>query len=501
MARLGIAMDLGTSGIRAQAIDLSTGEVLSTAITLCHPLPGLNVMDQIRIVLARGLDFVNEIMIRAINRVIGELGIPVDQVSCFGVCGNPVQLSLFQGIDVWDLAYSGYRKLKSMGVTPAKREAVRIAASEIRGLTLPGACEVVIPPAVRHEVGADALALIIQTGMLEKNETAIAIDFGSNAEMAIFHEGVVVSGSAAAGPALEEREISCGMAAASGAICDLNVEGLYHRLILLDENLFPTQGPLIDFRVKGIVGGTDVPRPTGITGTGTIAIIQQAMAAGLINLPHIETMDRLLHLGDDVYMTQEDVSEAGKAIGAIRAGYMSLCQHGGILPEEIHTAYLSGASGTYIDAVKAQKVGLIPPCVGEVFHVGNTSLAMARELVIDPDKLDEMIELGDKIKDHHCMFASSATFKKIFLLELSYWTEGMPMSEYRRFLKRYGFVDLIPAKSTPEVFRTVTRDIDDPGRHGLRIISDVHRERQEKSERAESEQKCLESVSSEDGSE
>ena len=53
-----------------------------------------------------------------------------------------------------------------------------LAARDLPGLTLAPACEVIIPPAVRHEVGADALAMIIQAGMLAKDETALMTDYG-----------------------------------------------------------------------------------------------------------------------------------------------------------------------------------------------------------------------------------------------------------------------------------------------------------------------------------
>jgi uncharacterized 2Fe-2S/4Fe-4S cluster protein (DUF4445 family) len=41
----GVAIDLGTSGYRAQKIDLDTEEIRRTVITLRNPLPGANVMD------------------------------------------------------------------------------------------------------------------------------------------------------------------------------------------------------------------------------------------------------------------------------------------------------------------------------------------------------------------------------------------------------------------------------------------------------------------------
>ena len=126
--------------------------------------------------------------------------------------------------------------------------------------------------------------------------------------------------------------------------------------------------------------------------------------------------------------------KAGKAIGAVRAGHLTLCHEAGITLEEIQTAYLSGASGTYVDALKAQRVGLILPGVRTICQVGNTSLAMARDLARDPDQLEMMRALAGTLQATHCLFASSKTFQNVYILELSYWTEGMPMTHYRRFL-------------------------------------------------------------------
>ena len=39
MTNYSIALDIGTSGFRAQAINLDTDEVVSTAITTRHPVP------------------------------------------------------------------------------------------------------------------------------------------------------------------------------------------------------------------------------------------------------------------------------------------------------------------------------------------------------------------------------------------------------------------------------------------------------------------------------
>jgi uncharacterized 2Fe-2S/4Fe-4S cluster protein (DUF4445 family) len=124
MARLGIALDLGTSGFRGQAIDLDkNGLIISTAVTTRHPLPGANVMDHLHFALDVGLNWAHEVVIHAVNQVIDNLRVEKGQVVRLAVCGNPIQLSLFQEIEIRDLAYAGKRKLEKLGVVPPKRDA------------------------------------------------------------------------------------------------------------------------------------------------------------------------------------------------------------------------------------------------------------------------------------------------------------------------------------------------------------------------------------------
>jgi methylamine methyltransferase corrinoid activation protein len=197
--------------------------------------------------------------------------------------------------------------------------------------------------------------------------------------------------------------------------------------------------------------------------------------AGLIALPGIGTVDRQLHFGKEIFLTETDLAEAGKAIGAIRAGYFALSVEAGIAPADIRRAYLAGASGTYVDARKSGRLGLIPPRVRTIHQVGNTSLAMARELALAPARLDAMTELADRLRHSHCMFASSKTFANVFLLELSHWTEGMPMATYREMLRRFRLPDLPRWEEAPQVIRSVTRDIDDPGPLGLVTLERIGR--------------------------
>ncbi len=490
MPKLAVAMDLGTSGFRGQAIDLENGgKILSTAVTTRHPLAGANVIDHLHFALEAGLDCAHEVVLNAVNRVLDNLRIDKERVVRMAVCGNPIQLSLFQEIEIRDLAYAGKRKLESLGVVPPKRDAQIVKASEIRGLDLHPDVEVLIPPAVQHEIGADALAMMIQTGMLEKDEISIVTDYGTNAEMALVYKGVVYTGSTAAGPALEGQQIEHGLLALPGAISDVDFEpddtgsnkyGVFAdkplpgkmKTTVLSKDMSARAGDTVEPNTGKVLEKGEL-RAVGITGTGVVGLISQGMKANLIKIPRIGTFDTTIHLPDGIKFAEKDLKEAGKAIGSVRAGHVTLCQEAGIRLEDIETAYMSGASGTYVDALKAQEIGMIPGNVKTIFQVGNTSLAMARDIVRNPDKLWEMKNVADDLRQHHCMFAASKVFEKVYILELSYWTEGMPMNQYQRFLKKYGLPAIKEITETPEVVKTVERDIPDLGELGLKIIPDI----------------------------
>ena len=493
MAKLGIALDLGTSGFRGHAIDLDqNGIILSTAVTTRHPLPGANVIDHLHFALEVGLERAHEVMVHAANQVVDNLRIDKSEVVRLAVCGNPIQLSLFEGIEFRDLAYAGKKKLASLGVIAPKRDAHIVKACEIIGLDLPEDADVIIPPAVRHEIGADALAMMIQTGMLEKDEVAIVTDYGTNAEMALVYRGTVYTGSTAAGPALEGQQIEHGLLALPGAISDIDFEAEdempsvgfkritgqdqpvtgHLKVHILDHEMMARPGDQVD-PASGNVLAVGELEAAGITGTGVIALLSQGLKARLIRIPRINTPDTEIHLPNGIKFTENDLLEAGKAIGSVRAGHITLCQEAGIQLEDIETAYMSGASGTYVDALKAQDVGMIPARVKKIYQVGNTSLAMARDIVRDVQHLWNMKRVADDLRQHHCMFAESKVFEKVYILELSYWTEGMPLNQYQKFLNKYGLPALQEVTDTPEVIKTVEKDIPDLGVMGLKIITDI----------------------------
>lgn len=472
MGKIGIALDLGTSGFRGQALDLDTKEIIATALTARHPLPGANVMDHLDFAIEVGQEAAHGLVIDTVNQVIEHLGIPIGDIARLAVCGNPIQLSLFEGIEIRDLAYAGERKKKLLGIEPPNRDAKKLSGSDIAGLKLPAAAEIYIPGAVKHEIGADAMAMMVKSNFLENDEIAIVIDYGTNAEMAIKVGDRIITGSSAAGPALEGQHIEYGMLAAPGAVHDIAAGKAGFRTFVLGDDMISREGDLVDLTAPTVLTRGDA-KAVGITGTGVISLLYEGTAARLIQLPHIKTPDKQLHLGADVAFSEHDIVEAGKAIGAIRAGILTLAKEAGVELSDIKTAYMAGASGTYVNARKALQVGLVPPGAEKIYQVGNTSLAMARDIVLDPEQIWELQRLIQQLRANHCMFGESLTFERAYLLELSVWGEGMPWDQYERFSKMYKLPALIEPTANPEIVKLYERDIPDLGYRGITYIHSV----------------------------
>ena len=468
----GIALDLGTSGFRAQLINLETKKVVKTAMTMRHPLPGGNVIDHLDFALEVGEDIANNIILDAVGKIIETFGVDPVCIQKMVVCGNPIQLSLFQNSEIRDLAFAGKNMQRRLGVENVDRSARVFPASELfRGIVDLPNCEITVPPAIAHEIGADALAMMIETDFLNQKEISIVTDYGTNAEMAIKAGDRIITGSAAAGPAIEGQGISCGMIASPGAISDVNLEKGFWRLTVLNEKMESIPGNLVN-PVTGETVEKGEIEAVGITGTGVIAVISLAMETGLMEQPPKLPGGRLV-LGDGIEITDGDIAEAGKAIGAIRAAQLTLLLEAGVPFEELENVYMSGASGTYVDCKKARKIGSCPDFSKKAVQFGNTSIALARELILDESRLEEVIALAGTIKADHLMMATSETFKNIYTCELSYWTEGMSMKLYKKFFKMYKYPPLPEPVEDAAMEKRAARDIEETGNVPVEIVEDI----------------------------
>jgi len=449
-----------------------SGEIKKTVITLRNPLPGANVMDHLDFAIHYGLDKAHGLSATAVKNILNELGVKPEEMEKFSICGNPIQLSIFQGIPIEDLAYAGERKKEKYHIQEQNRDARIIPLPEIVGFEEFKNCTLFVPPSIKHEVGADALALIVKAGMIESNEVAIATDYGTNAEMALKSNGIIYTGSAAAGPALEGQEIEYGSIASPHTICDVEFEGENLRCYVLDKDMKTARGDLVNPKTGEVVEKGEV-NAKGITGTGVIALIEAGMRNKLIVLPKIQTPESIIYLQDGIKFTEKDLIAAGRAIGALRAGHITLCAAAGIEMEDLKIAHMSGAAGTYMDAAKAHQVGMIPYNASYVSQIGNTSLTVAREILLSEDRLWELQAIAKEILGTHVMFATSEAFKEAYLLELAYWNEGMAFKMLQKFLKKKKLPMIGEPSTILKIDRQVERDIPVLGEEGLEVLEKV----------------------------
>ena len=470
----GVALDLGTSGYRSHLVDLSNnGKIVSTSITMRHPLPGANIMDHLHFWMENGSEVGHSIIMETIDHLIELHGAKPSEIDRVAVCGNPAQLSMFENIEIRDLAFAGKSLLNRLNIKVPERKAHIIKAEVLGFKSVKPTADVRIPPSIRHEIGADALAMIIKTKLLEKKETCMVTDYGTNAEMGLYHNGELYTGSAAAGPAMEGQSIEFGMLAAPEAISDLAIgpNEMWYNYVL-DDHLHPRKAALVGPRNNEIQILENVPA-RGITGTGVVAAVAVGLETGIIKLPRIDSPDHLIHMMNGISFTEHDLKEAGKAMGAIRAGHRTLIHDVGIDDADVKTMYLAGASGTYVDPIKAQTVGLVPRVLEKTVQAGNTSLMMAYDILVDDNGLDYMQDVANSIASKHIMFATSKVFEDHFVNELAYWDEGMPFEMFNNNLISAGYKPMPDIVRPKETLRMVSSDIPVLGDRGLKTLEDV----------------------------
>jgi methylamine methyltransferase corrinoid protein reductive activase len=468
-----IALDIGTSGLRTQLLDLNSGKTIATSITARHPIPGMNVIDHVNYAMTSGRDVANGLIITAINSLFSSFGADLSKVKVVAVCGNPFQLSLFQNIEIRDLAYAGKNMLASLGVVPPARDGEILKASDMGLKGMPDAV-VMIPPSVTHEIGADAIAMLMITDVLNTKEPCLVVDYGTNAEMALVFNGNIYTGSAAAGPALEGQQIEKGMLAAPGAICNININDKGWECTVLNDSMKDTQGDTVDpLTGKVLEKGEMDGKAKGITGTGVIAAIYCGMETGLIETPKIKSPDGAIHLQDGVNIYSKDIDEAGKAIGALRAGFLTLLLDAGIWTDDVKLAYMSGASGLYVDAKKALRIGMVVPGAERIVQFGNTSIELARRLAMGKVGIESLREFAKRLRATHCMFATAQAFKDIYSIEYALWSQGMPASEYNNMMDVYNLPHIPEPRSDPKVTRVSLTDLPDTEGRIVKILDNA----------------------------
>jgi uncharacterized 2Fe-2S/4Fe-4S cluster protein (DUF4445 family) len=393
----GVALDVGTTTIAMRWLDLEDSESpdrYSASVLNPQIRFGDNVIDRIRYATGTsgGALHLRNAVTGAINRLLSCGAVRPDHIYEMTVSGNSVMRDLLLGRPVGGLGVFPFR--------PVSTGAENREASEL-GIAIHPRGNIYALPLIGHFVGADTLALILTTGMHAREELSMAIDIGTNTEIALGNrEGILVT-SCASGPAFEGSGIACGTGSVEGAIQHLEIDG---------------EG--------GVSYGTigDEP-PVGICGSGLIDTIAELLEHGIIDRAGRFSGGRerftLVEGERSVYIDGRDLDNLKLAKAAVAAGAEILLDRSGVEAGSLSRLFLAGAFGTYINVANARRIGMLPGIAPEgVVKVGNASIEGASMVLLSRGCRREAEELAPTIT--HVSLEQDPAFQDRFIEELSF---------------------------------------------------------------------------------
>jgi uncharacterized 2Fe-2S/4Fe-4S cluster protein (DUF4445 family) len=247
------------------------------------------------------------------------------------------------------------------------------------------------PPPIAGFVGSDALSVIAATRLATKRKPCLALDIGTNTEIAVARDGFVTVTSCASGPAFEGYQITHGMKAVTGAIERVQVDrrGEPMRIVTIGN------APAL-----------------GLCGSGVVDLLAGLVRAGVVDAGgRLQTHPRVRRGEDgleykltdgahgEIVFTQHDVRSLQLAKGAIASGWALLLDGLGLTPDDLQQVYVAGAFGNYLDAGAALRLELLPPVARDkVAFVGNAAGVGAQMALIDVRARRRMAALRDRIE-------------------------------------------------------------------------------------------------------
>ncbi len=366
-----IAVDIGTTTVFGQVLDLHSGEILAEHGEFNSQISyGEDVISRIMFTEKDdGLEILQEKILDTINkilkRIIKKAKIGKDEVTTITLAGNSTMTQLLLKIDP--------RYIRRDPYVPACIVYPPFHASEI-GIDLADHTIALMYPGVSSYVGGDIIAGVMAAGLYRSEELTLYMDIGTNAEIVIGHKDWMVCTAASAGPAFEGGGVKFGMRAAKGAIEDFAINP-------------DTLEPMI------ITVGNK--KAKGICGSGLITLVAKLLETGVIDsrgkfdqsldTPRIRETDEIWEyvlvyekdngIDRDIAITEPDIDNLIRAKGAMYSAALTLLEEIGLKITDIERIILAGGFGSYVDLESAITIGLLPEIdPAKVTYLGNGSL-------------------------------------------------------------------------------------------------------------------------------
>lgn len=390
----GLAIDIGTTTLVVELVDLNTGETRDTSTALNSQVKfGADVISRISYAFhsQKNLEELRNSIIKTLNKMITQLlkrnRIDPDFVYEIAAAGNTSMNHLLLGMPVETLAMVPYNSVFTF---------LPELSSQDLGFKINKYGKVYIAPNIQSFVGGDVSSGLTATNLENKKGNFLFIDLGTNGEIVLKKGNKFIATSTAAGPAFEGTNISCGMLALPGAIYKAEQKD---RLRL--------------FTIRNKPG-------SGICGTGLIDLIAVFLDKGIISSKGtIQAKTKKIHITGSIYITQKDVREAQLAIAAIKTGIRMILEESNMTLEQLNGIFIAGAFGNYLNIKNSMKIGLLPQInQKKVIFIGNSSLAGAKSLLLSLQTRKKIESMVKKIQ--YISLATKPSFQDYFINALEF---------------------------------------------------------------------------------
>ncbi len=371
-----VAMDIGTTTIYGQLVDLVSGKVLAEKGEYNGQISyGEDVIS--RIMFAEkgegGLEKLNQVVIDTINKVVATIikrsKVDRENISLITLAGNTTMTQLLLAVEPRYIRRSPY--VPTATIYPSVR-------AQDLGIDLDPHVTALVYPQVSSYVGGDIVSGVMGCEMNRSEKLTLFMDIGTNAEVVIGNKDWMACAACSAGPAFEGGGIEFGMRAAKGAIEDFSMDP-------------ETLEPMIM-----TIGNV---RPKGICGSGLIIIVATLFELGVIDnqgkfnrelktdrirerdnvYEYVLAYKETTQIDRDIVINEIDIDNLIRAKGAIYSGCETLLSEVGMQFSDVEQIILAGGFGSYVDLERAMVIGLLPEVEPEkVRYVGNSSLMGAR---------------------------------------------------------------------------------------------------------------------------
>ena len=398
---LGVAVDIGTTNVVANLVDLSSGHILNQASDLNKQTAcGEDVIS--RIIYSEhkgGVKQLNQLVIQTINELLDKLteknNLKTTDIDQMVVAGNTAMTHLFLSLPPTHIRQEPYISTTTQFPLVTAREL---------GVKINPNAFIYCAPAVAAYIGGDITAGVLSSHLFKNDKLSLFLDIGTNGEIVLGNLNWMMACACSAGPAFEGAGVSCGMPANIGAIEEVTIDS---------NTMEPT--------VK-VIGNTP---PSGICGSGMISALAEMLTTGIVDkaghiLKAVSSQQSAVHssrikrgehgyeyvlcwatdsgTGENIVLTEVDINNLIRTKAAIYAGIMVMLRKLGIPLSDIEQILIGGAFGQHINIERAIQIGLLPDLPWEKFQfLGNASLSGAYNILLSQQAQQQAEKIAREI--------------------------------------------------------------------------------------------------------